>query len=258
MAKWAKNTDIVDNIWAGMTVPAGTYYQLEDGEDTRWANDAQVITDIGNGKLVIAQDDTGNTDITDAALAVKYLLDKLIEIDDEGRQTVRRATAKKGWHYSAIVAEIKTSTVEMYNKDFEGNDLGYITIKLYDNSDVEITDPANYINCVKTVVNIAPDFDFEVIQGDIYHSIRPTQDVRLWTLAGITELGAAGAKVFVNGLNLKYMSPDDHIKSDGRSSKFMSKDITGLPYQGNQFQFILKHPAGYEHELMVVLDIYKA
>ena len=182
----------------------------------------------------------------------------VLEVDSEGRQTVRRATAKKGWHYSAIIAEIETSKTETYNKDYNGNDLGYVTVKLYDSSDVEITVPANYGNAVKTVVNIKPDYDFEVIEGDIFQHTRPIDDIRLWTLGGIPELGAAGTKVFVNGINLKFMSPDDHIKSDGRSSKFMAKDVPGLPYQGNQFEFILKHPAGVNHQLMILLETYKA
>jgi hypothetical protein len=218
--------------------------------------------------------DINNSSLLDAA-ATKAYLDSLfntrtVEIDDEGRQTVRRATAKKGWHYSAICTEVKTSTKESYNKDYAGNDLNYVDIKLYDSSDVEITDPLNYGNCEKTVVTITPDYDFEVIEGDIFHHTRPTQDVRMWTLAGITALGAAGTKVFVNGVNLKYMSPNDRIESDGRSSKFMARytdiqvgvDGNGDPimqtFNSNQFQFILKHPAGYEHELMILLETYRA
>lgn len=206
--------------------------------------------------------DINNASLVDAA-ATKDYLDSLfktkgLEIDGEGRQTVRRAIAKKGWHYSAITAEVETSKTETYNKDHHGVDLGFVTVKLYDISDVEITVPANYGNAVKTVVNIKPDYDFEVIEGDIFQHTRPIDDIRLWTLGGIPELGAAGTKVFVNGINLKFMSPDDHIKSDGRSSKFMAKDVPGLPYQGNQFEFILKHPAGVNHQLMILLETYKA
>ena len=53
------------------------------------------------------------------------------------------------------------------------------------------------------------------------------------------------------------MSPDDHIESDGRSSKFMVKTIEGVPFNANQFQFIIKHSAGYKHEIMIVLELYK-
>lgn len=208
--------------------------------------------------------DINNASLADAA-STKAYLDSLfntrtVEIDDEGRQTVRRATAKKGWHYSAITAEVKTSTVDTYNKDPDGNDLGWVDIKLYDSNDIEITDPLNFSNTVKTVVTITPGHDIEVIEGDVYHHTRPTENIRLWTLAGIAALGAAGTKVFVNGLNLRFMSPDDHIESDGRSSKFMNQytDIPGIgTLPSNQFQFILKHPAGYEHELMILLETYK-
>ena len=187
------------------------------------------------------------------------------EMDAQGRQIVRRATSNKGWHYSAITGEVQTSTLDTYNKDFLGNDLGEVIVTLYNEEGEVITtqEEAN-TDCVKTVLTIQPDYDFEIIEGDIYQHTRPLVDVRLWTIAGIPDLipyiGAAAVKTFVNGLNLRFMSPDDHIESDGRSSKFMKKEteIPGLGvFPSNKFQFILKHPAGYKHDLMVILELYK-
>jgi hypothetical protein len=156
-----------------------------------------------------------------------------LEIDDQGRQIVRRATSQKGWHYTAIAAEVKSSTLGTYNKDYLGNDLNEVVIKLYDINDVEI------------------------IEGDLYQHTRPDEDIRVWTLAGIPQLGPNYVKVFANGINLRFMSPDDHIESDGRSSKFMVKTIEGVPHNANQFQFIIRHSAGYKHELMIILELYK-
>jgi hypothetical protein len=181
-----------------------------------------------------------------------------LEVDGQGRQIVRRATSQKGWHYSAIISEVKSSTLGTYNKDYLGNDLNEVTIRLFDINDVEITDQAIAdTSCVKTVVTVKPDYDFEVIEGDLYQHTRPTEDIRLWTLAGIPELGPSYVKVFANGVNLRFMSPDDHIESDGRSSKFMIKDIEGVPFNANQFQFIIKHSEGFKHELMILLELYK-
>ncbi len=232
------------------------YYNIPVNLWLQANNDTDITDDIVSGDLVV---NNGVEDLSssDGLNWLSKFETKNIEVDGEGRQTVRRATAKKGWHYSTITAEVKTSDTETYNKDYNGTDLNYVTVKLYDDQDVEITDSTNYGDCVKTVVTIKPDYDFEVIEGDVYHHTRPTENVRLWTLAGIPELGGAGTKVFVNGLNLRFMSPDDHIQSDGRSSKFMSKVIPGLPYQGNQFQFILKHSAGYSHEVMIILECYR-
>ena len=181
-----------------------------------------------------------------------------LEIDDQGRQVVRRATSKKGWHYTAIASEVKSSTLGTYNKDYLGNDLNEVVIRLYDVNDVEITDQTIAdTSCVKTIVTVSPAYDFEVIEGDLYQHTRPDEDIRLWTLAGIPELGPSYVKVFSNGINLRFMSPDDHIESDGRSSKFMVKTIEGVPFNANQFQFIIKHSAGYKHEIMIVLELYK-
>lgn len=243
--------------YLGVDILDSTYFEIPATQEVKYSTIDELIQDISSGDVAISKD--GIVDIDSISDQLNHLknIKKEVEIDSEGRQTVRRATAKKGWHYSAITAEVKTSSTDTYNKDYDGNDLGYVTVTLYDSNNNLITDPANYGNAVKTSVNIKPDYDFEVIEGDIYHHTRPTENVRLWTLAGIPELEAAGTKVFVNGLNLRFMSPDDHIESDGRSSKFMSKVVPGLPYQGNQFEFILKHPAGYEHELMIILETYK-
>jgi hypothetical protein len=258
--KFIKNISGLTKNYDGQDILDNEYQLIPISREIYWSSDNNLLIDISNGDVIVAKDDSGTKDITNISDAINYLknINKEVEIDDEGRQTVRRATAKKGWHYSAITAEIETSTLGTYNKDYNGVDLGYVTVKLYKADNTEITDQTVAdADCVKTVVTIKPDYDFEIIEGDIYHHTRPTDNIRLWTLAGIPELGAAGTKVFVNGLNLKFMSPDDHIESDGRSSKFMSKIVPGIPYQGNQFQFILKHPAGCKHELMVLLECYK-
>lgn len=73
MAIYAKNTDTVQHKWGGTYVQPSTYYALESLEESSWANDSQVLTDIGNGTLVIAKDDSGNNDITDVNEAINYL-----------------------------------------------------------------------------------------------------------------------------------------------------------------------------------------
>lgn len=241
--KFILSRDVDDQAY--YNIPVNLWLQVN--------NDTDITDDIVAGDLIV-NNGTDDLNVTDGLNWLSKFGTKNIEVDDQGRQIVRRATSIKGWHYSAIMAEIKTSTTATYNKDYLGNDLNEVSIVMYDVNDAVTTVGAD---CVKTVVTIAPDYDYEIIEGDVYHTVRPTENVRLWTLAGIPQLGPNYVKTFVNGLNLRFMSPDDHIESDGRSSKFMLKTIPGVPYNGNQFQFIFKHSAGFEHEVMVLLELYR-
>jgi len=73
MAIYAKNTDTVQHKWAGQYVQPSEYYALEFLEESKWASNSQVLSDIGSGILVIARDDSGNNDITDVSEAINYL-----------------------------------------------------------------------------------------------------------------------------------------------------------------------------------------
>jgi len=73
MAIYAKNADTIAHTWAGMQIQPATYYPLESSEETRWANDSQVLADIGSGLIIIARDASGNNDITDVSEAINYL-----------------------------------------------------------------------------------------------------------------------------------------------------------------------------------------
>lgn len=75
MQKWVKNTKQTTDTWCGMQVQAGVYYQLEYLEYTKWANNSKVLTDIGSGDLIVAKDDSGNTDYSDVSEAINFLKD---------------------------------------------------------------------------------------------------------------------------------------------------------------------------------------
>ena len=48
MAKWIKNDDVSDHTWVGQLISAGTYYQVQATEEIQWANNSQLLTDIGS------------------------------------------------------------------------------------------------------------------------------------------------------------------------------------------------------------------
>lgn len=189
-----------------------------------------------------------------------------VEIDEEGRQISRVAAGKKGWVYNAHFFELETSKDgSLFCEDYTGTTCPSLSIKFYNNDNVEITDAGAYgtkqlhldAECVKTEVLFKPNYDYELLSGTIRLDIVSTEDCRLWVIGGMLEIGAAGTKEFAKGMNLKYLGVDEVIETDGRASKYMSKDVAGVPYQANQIKFIIKHSAGYKFKIMPALEYFR-
>lgn len=183
-----------------------------------------------------------------------------LEIDSEGRQVHRVAAASKGWVYLADAIELETSKLNsLIYQNYDATSPSFVTLKFFNNSNVELTTQEDIDNyCTKTEIIFKPDFDYEVISGSVHHIEPPTSDVKIWVIGGIIELGAAYVKQMVKGINLKFFSSSESVKTDGRASKFMKKTIDGVSYQGNQLKFIFKHDAGFKHKIMILLEYFRA
>lgn len=70
---FVKNNDSQTHIWNGQTITAGSYYELEQSEISRWRNNTDFLTDLANSVALMAKDDSGNNDITDYASGLAYL-----------------------------------------------------------------------------------------------------------------------------------------------------------------------------------------
>lgn len=261
MAKFAKNTKQAADVWVGMTIQPNTYYELETSEYAKWANDSKVLADVASGDLIIAKKDNGSKDIVDVAEAINFLKDDLVEVDDDGRQIIRAASTYRGWRYLARPVEFETSKLNsVYTSNWQETDRADYTIKYFDDQGAELTAGTQTeldSSCVKTVITISPTFDYDLIGGHIHQHTTPTANIRMWVVAGAIQLGTAGTKEFVGGLNMKYMGTDEQIETDGRASARMNVATTGIPVPTNEIQLIITHPAGHNHELMVVLEYFR-
>lgn len=181
-----------------------------------------------------------------------------MEIDEQGRQILRVAAGQAGWTYLAHTVEFETSKFNsIYEKTYTGTNRDISSIKFYDIDDVEVTDPINEGDIVKSVVLIKPPYDYELISGALRQTETPTSDVRVWVVGGIIELGGVYVKEFAGGLNMKFYREGDSMQTDGRAAKYMKKDIPGVPFQGNQLQIIVTHNPGLKHKLKLVIEYYK-
>lgn len=181
--------------------------------------------------------------------------------DTDGALIMRMKAAKKGWSFWAVPVEITTSTIggTMFCQTSDGNNIPWVNCKIYDGNNAEITTAGlagiNLAACVKTVIDFEPTFDFEIIGGALRINSNPSQDVRLW-IVGAPDIPAiyGGSKEFASGINLKFLAPDSSFEIDGRVTKFLS--YNPATHQG-KMRIILKHPAGSQVNMQLIVHIYR-
>jgi len=209
--------------------------QLQNGIPYRYLdiNGVYYIYGVdGNFQFECLIPKNGNSDQTDFETNYKNAsFPTFSQFDTDGAHIVRIKAAKRGWSFWSIPIEIVTSTLggSLFCQDSLGNDIPWITCKIYDGNDSEITTAgvlnANLNTCVKTVIDIEPTFNFEIIGGSLRINSNPTQDVRMWVIAAPDiPANLGGSKEFASGINMKFLSADNTWDIDGRVSKAVSYD----------------------------------
>lgn len=248
--EWSKFKTIVNEM--------GLYLQY--GE-----SDKEYFIKALNGTVVIAECTVSKAheEISDFENNFKPLANKKVQdVDDQGRQINRLAYGRKGWTFQVFNIEASTSTLtQPYNKDVDGNDLGYATKKIYNSDGDEITTAgianANLLTCVKTVIDFEPPYDYEVIGGAIRQKTTPGTDIRLWITAvpDISYANGGSKPMTQGGLNLRYIDSQNVVDLDGKTSKYMTYNAT---YHTNKIRVTIKHDAGVNHDLLFQVQIFKA
>ncbi len=264
MSKYIKNVSGSDKTWLGQLITNGSYYEIPATLATTWSSDSELLVSIANGDALVTKDDSGNNDITDVNSAINYLKDSIQETDTTGRLIVRYAATIKGWHYQAHCVQFEVNKLgSIYNKDADGNDLGISTIKIYDDQGDECTTQGSAdTDGVKTVVKWAPDFDFEIISGNVRQISKETVDTYVHVRAQVAT-GLAAPNDFLavpftqGGINLNYIGADEVLKTDGRASKLISAGTNG-----DYFEIICNYEADLltntnRHKMSLIFEIYK-
>jgi hypothetical protein len=177
--------------------------------------------------------------------------------DPDGRLYSRPTAAKAGWVYFLCPIEFTTSKLNsIYCKKENDTSRTGVSYKIYDSNGTEITDSQNESNAVKTVVDFEPTHDYEIVGGQLQQHTKPTTNIRLWVI-GVPDIAEnyGGSKEMVGGVNLKFIDPTDKVHADGRVSKYMTYNAT---YHTNKLRLVLKHDAGMQHEVMMILEMYRA
>lgn len=195
-----------------------------------------------------------------------YKDDSNIQIQDNdmfGRNIVRFAATIKGWHYQAHSIQFEVNKLgSIYNKDADGNDLGFSELKIYDSNGDECTTQGSAdISGVKTIVTWKPDYDFEIISGNVRQKEKETVDSYTHVRAKVaTDLPAPYDWLAIpftqGGINLNYIGADETLKTDGRASKLLRGS------NGDHFEIIINYEADLltnnnRHKMSVIFETYK-
>lgn len=257
-----KNIDSQNHIVLGVELAPNEIYTIPDSKRIKASNNDFILDNIS---LNILQIGNGTNFFETTSEQINYLKGlELKEIDDDGRQIIKYATTYKGWRYLAHVIEVETACITgVYSQDWTGSSRGDYSLNFYDDQDVELatgTQAELDTQCVKTVVTFAPTYDYDIIGGNIHQQASPTEDLRLWVIAGATDLSHLPdtVKEFVGGLNMKFMGADEQITTDGRASARLNVATEGVPVPTNKMQYIFRHTAGFKHKIMIVLEYFRA
>ena len=267
---YIKNIDTVNHSIVGKEIVPNEEYQIPDEKRIAAGNNSDILDKISSGKLQIGNGASYYTTTADQINRLKNI--DLLEVDEEGRQINRTAYGKKGWTYIGHPFEFTTSKLNsVHSKDWKNADRADYILKFYKSDGTEVTTQSDIDTyCVETRLTIKPDYDYEVIAGTVDIHTAITTDVRMWVVGGVIDSttnlpweypassGVYHAKEFAGGINFKYIGVDQKIETDGRAAKYMSKTSTGVPFNTNQFQVIIRHPVGEKHDFMLTLEYFRA
>jgi len=237
------------------------FYDIPTLENANWANNDEVLNKLFSGEFILTYPNRNYNTVNEAVNALKNLS---TDLDSTGREIVRYAATIKGWHYQAHSVQFEVNKIgSIYNKDADGNDLGYSEIKIYDAQGTECTTQLSAdTNGVKTVVTWKPDFDFEIISGNVRQATKETVDsyihVRLQSATGLPVPYNWFTVPFTQGgINLTYIGADEPLKTDGRASKLVKAGTNG-----DYFEIIANYDANVltnenRHKMSIIFEIYK-
>ena len=262
-----KNNTGGAKTWLGQQVAAGIYHEIEELDKAEWAGDDDVIIDVASGDAVVASKNDGSEDITDVSDAMAYLHGYTLT-DDDGAVISRTKVSNAGWSYQMRSFDIETCVLGGASEmEIDGSQSGYFVSKFYDDSLVELVQGGGESDvdyqirldssCKMTTANWTPTFDYEIIGGQMRQQNSPSTDMNLWII-GVPDYPpvAGGTKVFVNNLNLKFMSNSETTVADGRAPKELKYNNPVPGTNTMQYRFI-GSSLGQKHTVEFSMEIFK-
>lgn len=253
--KWLKNISGETRSFLGTQVADDAFYQIATSKLAAIQENQNILSWIAAEEVRVSED--GSTTIDSVSAGLASLLGVAGPKDTDLAPLTRVKMFKSGvavrFHFFSITTS-KYSGAIRHKKSDGSTDFGYITSKIYDNTDTEITSTANEGNAVKTVVDFEPpSIDYEIIAGKFYQDTAPATDIYVHVVAvpDVPE-NFGGSISFCSDANLKHMGAGQAFETDGRVPKKMVYDATN---HTSKIRIIFYHDAGVQHDCMGELEI---
>ena len=172
--------------------------------------------------------------------------------DQEGSPLVRVKSSELTGTYHGKFISFQTSTLgSVSNEDVDYQDIGDVTIKFYNNLNVELFSAANIASsCVKTVVDFQPDHDIELICSGLHIRQKPESDTNLWIeiAPDIPEKKIT----LMSNVNLSYLTSYE-LRADKKSSH----RIHHAGDSSNILRTTITHAPGYQEDFGLFMEMYR-
>jgi hypothetical protein len=257
MAFYVYNNTESNKTWCGQVVAANAYYLIEETKYAVWGGSDVVITDLSSGDLILSTAESSSGHISSAAVALERLRGHT-SMDAEGAVFSRTKAAPAGWHFQLRCVEITTSSVSgCFTENVDGSTSGnFITATFKDIAGNTLTTQESVdTDCVLTIVDFEPSWDYEMIGGQLFQSAAPSSRVVLHVVA-VPDVPAAygGSVEFGKSINLQHIGQAGGINMDGRASKRLTYSAT---YHTNKLRMTFRHTAGMQHSCLLVFELFK-
>lgn len=175
---------------------------------------------------------------------------KINPLDSDNAQLVRIKTNTSGWFFQDRYLNFSTSTLNsLHNAGPDGSDRGDANLKFYDANDVELTTQNDIdASCVKTVLDVEPPYDFEIIEGGCFVKEMPTTPVHVTVIMAPDVPAPNGNKCILSGADL---SEQASYEIEGRSVKRLNYNAT---YHTNKLRAVVRHSAGVKLKINFDID----
>jgi hypothetical protein len=231
-----------------------------------------------NQTLIDAVAKDSNTFFTSREI-VKHKVDT-VEVKqtdgDTGGLAMSPKYAPTGWYQQLFELEFETSKdASIHEKDWMNRDIGWASLKFYDQNDTLITDtsPENLsVNCYRTDLEWMPSIDYMIKGGLLAQKNIPGEGLYIWVQGVIGPFGPAGEDIVgatfaEGGINMDYVNTREKVGLEGVAGTILYKDklksgdsLVDVPegLGSNKIRFVVRHSAGKNHKIQCIMDIFRS
>lgn len=194
---------------------------------------------------------------------------------DTGALATSPKYSPTGWYQQLFELEFTTSKSEsIHEKDWTNSDIGWASLKFYDENDELITDTSDsnlLVNCRRTDLEWVPNLDYMIKGGLIAQKEIPNEDLFIWVQGVVGPFGPegqtiVGATFAEGGINMDYVNTREKVGLNGVAGTILYKDKIKVGEEfvdvpegigSNMIRFVVRHSLGKVHNIQCILDIFR-